>query len=105
MLHPLNTIYYSIRFRLCCISLHPRTQQCTVTHLINILKVKPGVEWSEGQVQVRELELCYTSTYVSLISIDTKSSKTQGVLLQCGQIHGDGVVLIENHCEGIRLNL
>lgn len=75
------------------------------THFVNVLKVKPGIEWSDGQIQIWQFEICYSSAYISLISIDAKSSKTQTVFLQSGQVHGDGVVLVKNHRECVCLDL
>lgn len=83
----------------------PMTHYCSVTYLINILKVKPCVEWSDGQVQVWQLELCYPGTNVSLVSINAKSGKTQAVFLQRAQVNGDRVVLIKIHGECISLDL
>ncbi len=87
------------------VKLYSMTHYCTVTHLIDILKIEPGIEGSDGQVQVWQLEICDPSADVSLVSIDTKSGKTQAELLQHGQVHGDGVVLIKIHGECIRLDL
>lgn len=86
---------------------HPKYQPLShdCTHFVDILKVKPGIEWSDGQIQIWQLEICYSSAYISLISIDAKSSKTQTVFLQSGQVHGDGVVLVKNHRECICLDL
>lgn len=75
------------------------------THFVNVLKVKPGIEWSDGQIQIWQLEICYSSTYIPLIGVDAKSSKTQTVFLQSGQVHGDGVVLVKNHSECVCLDL
>lgn len=77
----------------------------SITNLVNILKVEPSVEWSDGQVQVWQLELCYTGTDVSLICINTKRCKAQAVFVQSCWVHGDGETLIEDHCECICLNL
>lgn len=100
-------IYYNILFLFCIESdqVAPMTHYCSVTYLINILKVKPCVEWSDGQVQVWQLELCYPGTNVSLVSINAKSGKTQAVLLQRAQVHGDRVVVIKIHGECISLDL
>lgn len=76
-----------------------------MTHLVDILKVEPGVERSDGQVQVWQLEICDPGADVSLVRVDAKSSTTQAVLLQKGHVHGDGEVLIEKHGECIRLDL
>lgn len=74
-------------------------------HLIDILKIEPGVERSDGQVQVRQLELCYACADISLIGIDAKRGKAQAVLLQTGRIHGDGETLVKDHGECICLDL
>lgn len=81
----------------------PWSHDCT--HFVNVLKVKPGIEWSDGQIQIWQLEVCYSSAYISLISVDAKSSETQTVFLQSGQVHGDGVVLVKNHRECVCLDL
>lgn len=81
------------------------TQLLIIIYLIDILKVEPSIERSDGQVQVRQLELCYSCTDVSLISINTKGGKAQAVLFQTGLVHGDGEVLIKNHGECICLDL
>lgn len=80
-------------------------EYCNATHLIDILKVEPGVERSDGQVQVWQLEICYPRTDISLISINTKSSKSQAALIQTGQVQRDGEALIKNHGVCICLDL
>lgn len=81
------------------------THYSIVAYLIDILQVEPGIEWPDSQVQIWQLEIRYPRADVSLVSIDTESRKTQAVLLQRGQVHGDGVVLVKNHSECIRLDL
>lgn len=74
-------------------------------HLVDILKVEPRIEWSDGQVQVWQLELCHSCADVPLVSVDAKRGETQAVLVQSGRVHGDGEALDENHRERVRLHL
>ena len=74
-------------------------------HLIDILKVEPRVEGSDGQVQVWQLEICHSCADVPLVSVDAERGEQQAVLIQIGRFHGDGEALHKNHGERIGLDL
>jgi len=76
-----------------------------LSDLIDVLKVEPGVEWPDGQVQVGQLEVGDPGADVSLVGVDTESRTTQAVLLQQGRVHGHGEVLVEEHGVGVALDL
>lgn len=88
-----------------CIAWYHMTQVCIEVHLIDILKVEPRVERPDGQVQVRQLEICHSRADVPLVGVDTKSGAAQAVLVQRGTVHGNGEALVEDHRECIRLDL
>lgn len=78
---------------------------CTLLYLVDILEVEPGIEGSDGQVQVWQFEVCHPSADVSLVRVDAKRSESQAVLLQRPQVHRDGVTLVENNSERVCLDL
>lgn len=74
-------------------------------HLVDILQVEPGVERSNGEVQVWQLELCDARADVSLVSVDAECGEAQAVLVQRRQVQRDGEALVKDHCERIHLDL
>ena len=74
-------------------------------HLIDVLEVEPGVEGSDGQVQVRELELGEPRAGVALLGVDAEARKAQTDLFQGRDVQGDGEALVKQHGEGVGLDL
>lgn len=75
------------------------------THLVDVLQVEPGVEGPEAQVQVRQLQLRHAGADVPLVGVDAEGGEAQAVLVEHALLHGDGVVLVKDHREGVRLDL
>lgn len=75
------------------------------THLVDVLEVEPGVKGPDGQIQVRQLQLRHPRADVPFVGVDAEGGEAQTVLVQHALLHGDGVVLVKDHREGVRLDL
>lgn len=75
------------------------------THLVDVLEVQPGVKGPDGQIQVRQLQLRHPRADVPFVSVDAEGGEAQAVLVQHALLHGDGVVLVKDHSEGVCLDL
>lgn len=75
------------------------------TDFVDILEVEPGVEGSDGEVQVRQLEFGHAGADVPFVAIDAEGGETEAALLQGAHVNRHREPLVEDDGERVRLHL